>query len=75
MEAIRQYLKVKGRTLEVVLPDDFIADEVEVIVLAKDGFELTEEMKATLNERLNEPAEGYITSEDSLNRLKKRNGL
>ena len=38
MEAIRQYLKVNGRILEVILPDDFIADEVEVIILPSGKF-------------------------------------
>lgn len=33
MEAIRQYIKVNGRTINITLPDDFDADEVEVIIL------------------------------------------
>lgn len=33
MEAIRQYIKVNGRNISITLPDDFNADEVEVIIL------------------------------------------
>lgn len=33
MEAIRQILSVKNHSVTVILPDDFIADEVEVIIL------------------------------------------
>lgn len=33
MEAIREIVKVKNRQVIINLPDDFIADEVEVIVL------------------------------------------
>lgn len=34
MEAIRQFIKVNGRNINIILPDDFNADEVEVIILA-----------------------------------------
>lgn len=34
MEAIRQYVKVNGRNISITLPDDFEADEVEVIILS-----------------------------------------
>jgi hypothetical protein len=34
MEAIRQYVKVNGRNINITLPDDFDADEVEVIILS-----------------------------------------
>ncbi|WP_409417248.1 hypothetical protein [Flavobacterium sp. PS2] len=33
MEAIRQIISVKNHSITVILPDDFIADEVEVIIL------------------------------------------
>ncbi|OXA85016.1 hypothetical protein [Flavobacterium hercynium] len=33
MEAIRQIISVKNHSVTVILPDDFIADEVEVIIL------------------------------------------
>lgn len=34
MEAIRQTVKVKNHKINITLPDDFNADEVEVIILA-----------------------------------------
>ncbi|WP_125723345.1 hypothetical protein [Flavobacterium ustbae] len=33
MEAIRQIITVKNHSVTVILPDDFKADEVEVIIL------------------------------------------
>jgi hypothetical protein len=33
MEAIRQTVKVKNHKISIVLPDDFNADEVDVIIL------------------------------------------
>jgi len=33
MEAIRQTLKVKNHTINIILPDDFNADLVDVIIL------------------------------------------
>jgi hypothetical protein len=76
MEALRQYIKVNGRNISITLPDDFDADEVEVIILPKNNdFYLTDEMKAALDARVNEPTEGYLTSEESLSELKKRYAL
>lgn len=76
MEAIRKIVKVKNHQINITLPEDFYADEVEVIILPKQNdFELTDEMKEILDNRLNEPTENYLTSKESLLRLKKRNGL
>lgn len=33
MEALRQFVKVKNHTIQIILPDDFDADEVEVIIM------------------------------------------
>jgi len=33
MEAIRQIVSVKDHTINIILPNDFIADEVEVIIM------------------------------------------
>ena len=33
MEAIRQTVKVKNHTINIILPEDFIAEEVDVIIL------------------------------------------
>lgn len=79
MEAIRQFVKVKNREVNIVLPDDFIADEVEVIVLAKSNnsiaFELTDEQKQLLDTRLAEPESEYISSEESLEKIRKKYGF
>ena len=76
MEAIRQFVKVKDHQINITLPDDFFADEVEVIILAKqDDFYLTNEMKETLENRLNEPESEYISSKESLDSLKAKYGF
>ncbi len=36
MEAFRQTVKVKNHSFKITLPNDFIADEVDVIILAKE---------------------------------------
>lgn len=36
MEAIRQTVKVKNHTFKITLPDDFNAEEVDVIIIAKE---------------------------------------
>ena len=75
MEAIREIVKVKNRQVIINLPDDFNADEVEVIVLKTIENELSEEQKIILENRLNEPETEYITSQESLDLLKKKYGF
>lgn len=76
MEAIRKIVTVKNHQINITLPEDFYAEEVEVIILPKqDDFELTDEMKQILDNRANEPTEEYLTSQESLLRLKKKHGL
>ena len=77
MEAIRQFLKVENQKVSITLPDDFIADEVEVIILVKNeiNYQLSEEQIQLLDDRLNEPESEYITSSESLNRLKEKYGF
>lgn len=77
MEAIRRFVKVKNHQVKIILPDDFIADEVEVIILAKNeiNYQLSEEQIQLLDDRLNEPESEYITSTESLNRLKEKYGF
>ena len=77
MEAIRQFVKVKNHQVNITLPEDFIADEVEVIIFAKnyDTFQLSESQIALLEERLNEPETEYITSTESLNKIKEKYGF
>ena len=76
MEAIRKIVTVKNHQINITLPEDFHAEEVEVIIFPKqDNFELTEEMKQTLDDRANETTASYLTSEESLSMLKKKHGL
>ena len=76
MEAIRQTVKVKNHSFKITLPDNFNADEVDVIIMPKqDDFILTDEMKAILDERAKEDISTYITAEESINRLNKKYGL
>lgn len=77
MVAIRRFVKVKNHQVKIILPDDFIADEVEVIILAKNeiNYQLSEEQIQLLDDRLNEPESEYITSTESLNRLKEKYGF
>jgi len=64
MEAIRQYIKVDGRNINITLQDDFNADEVEVIILPKnDDFYLTDDMKAELDLQLKQSCTDYISGE------------
>lgn len=77
MEGIRRFVKVKNHQVNIILPDDFIADEVEVIILAKNeiNYQLSEEQIQLLDDRFNEPESEYITSTESLNRLKEKYGF
>lgn len=77
MEAIRQFVKVKNHQVNITLPEDFIADEVEVIILAKNDidFQLSESQIRLLDDRVNEPESEYIKSSESLNRIKEKYGF
>jgi hypothetical protein len=80
MQAIKQTVKVKNGRVSLDLPVDFHADEVEVIVLSKDeyelpdDFELSDEQKAMLDERANEPKENYIPADEMMKSLRKKFG-
>jgi hypothetical protein len=56
MNAIRQFVEVKNHTFTIVLPDDFDASSVEVIILPKqqNKMELSDETKIVLDSRLND---------------------
>lgn len=81
MIAFKKTIAVKNRQISISLPQEFDAQEVEVIVLSKnehalpDDFELSDEQKTILDERLKEPKENYIPMEKCLNDLKKKYGL
>lgn len=65
MNAIRQFVEVKNHTFTIVLPDDFDASTVEVIILPKqqNKIELSDETKALLDSRLND----YLQNTDEVN--------
>jgi hypothetical protein len=77
MEAIRQFVKVKNHQVNIILPEDFNAEEVEVIILAKNEneFQLSEEQIKLLDSRINEPESEYISSTESLNKIKEKYGF
>ncbi|MPM79905.1 hypothetical protein SDC9_126948 [bioreactor metagenome] len=56
MNAIRQYHKIdETREIKISIPEDFLADEVEVIVLpTKLQYEISEETKKMVMERWDE---------------------
>lgn len=62
MEAIRQYVKVSGRNISITLPDDFEADEVEVIILSSSkNYEIPEWQMKQVQER----TEAYLKNPSS----------
>lgn len=77
MVVIRQFAKVKNHQVNITLPEDFNAEEVEVIIFAKDetNFQLSEEQLQILDNRLNEPESEYISSSESLKQIKKKYGF
>lgn len=77
MEAFRQFVKVNNHQVNITLPEDFLADEVEVIILAKNetDFQLSENQIKLLDDRANEPESEYIKSSESLNRIKEKYGF
>ncbi|MBC7641548.1 MAG: hypothetical protein H7174_04305 [Flavobacterium sp.] len=73
MEAIRQTVKVKNHSFKITLPEDFNADEVDVIIIQKnDDFVLTNEMKLVLDERSKQDKSDFISANESIFRLKNR---
>ena len=77
MEAIRQFVKVKNNQINITLLEHFNAEEVEVIILAKveSIFQLTEDQLDILEYRLKEPESEYISSEESLRKIKEKHGF
>ncbi len=76
MEAIRQFVTVKNRQVTINLPDDFAAEEVEVIIIRNENnFPLSDSMKSILDNRIEEPESEYISAQDSLDRIKKKYGF
>jgi hypothetical protein len=56
MNAIRQYIDVKNNKLNIVLPDDFTAKRVEVIILPSEhSIEIPQWHKDIVLERIKNP--------------------
>jgi Putative addiction module component len=58
MEAIRKFIKVEGKTINITLPDDFYADEVEVIILPSEN-QHTETIPQWQIQQVRERSEAY----------------
>jgi len=56
MEAIRQIVKVKNNKISITLPEDFSADEVEVIILSSrnDNYSIPQWQMDQVRERSNQ---------------------
>ena len=55
MEAIRQFVKVTNKKISITLPDNFTAEEVEVIILPKlDLYEIPQWQIDEVRERTKE---------------------
>ena len=53
----------------------FKSRPITITIEEEDDFELTQEMKAILDERLSEDEGDYITAEESIRQLKEKYGL
>lgn len=63
MEAIRKIVTVKNHQINITLPDDFHAEEVEVIILPKqDDFEIPQWQIDQVRER----TERYLKNPDNV---------
>ena len=65
-----------NETILEAIKATFKSKPITIIVEEDESdFELSTEMKAVLDERLEEDEETYITSKDSINQLNKKYGL
>jgi alkyl hydroperoxide reductase subunit AhpC len=56
MNAIRQFIEVKNNTFQVVLPEDFTAKNVEVIIMPTEGNNsIPEWQKEIIRDRIKNP--------------------
>jgi hypothetical protein len=53
----------------------FKSRPITITIEEEDDFEITEEMKAILDERLKEDGSDYISAEESISQLKSKYGL
>jgi len=59
MQALRQIVNVKNHSLNIVLPNDFAADKVEVIVLSVDEQPIKKSAISNLRGKLNLTTDQY----------------
>nr|WP_315157806.1 hypothetical protein [uncultured Flavobacterium sp.] len=72
MEAIRQIVTVKNHQINITLPSDFIADEVEVIIFPTDkkGITIPEWQINEVRERTSEYLKNPSTAQDFFEAMK-----
>ena len=75
MNAIRKIVKREGNELRILLPDDFISEEFEVIILSTDDISIINEQTDEDTESLNRfsiegLAKAYDDEDDSFDNLK-----
>lgn len=63
MEAIRQTVKVKNHTISIILPDNFNADEVDVIILPSEKKEYS--IPQWQIDQVRERTENYLKNPES----------
>jgi hypothetical protein len=70
MNAIRQFIEVKDNSFNVVLPKDFTAQRVEVIILPSDvEDDIPQWQKDIVLERINQP-KGFVDAFEMLEKVK-----
>jgi hypothetical protein len=60
MQALRQIVHVKNKALKIMLPEDFEAEKVEVIILTVEDEKLQKKSISNLRGKLNLTDEQYI---------------
>lgn len=63
MEAIRQTVKVKNHTISIILPDNFNAEEVDVIILPSEKKEYS--IPQWQIDQVRERTENYLKNPES----------
>lgn len=67
MQALRQFVDVKNHSLNIVLPNDFNADKVEIIVLSVEEQPLKKSNVSSLRGTLNLTNEQYDNFQQYIN--------
>jgi hypothetical protein len=70
MEALRKIVSVKNRKITIVLPDDFDANEVEVIIFPSDKSDTSEyNVPQWQIDRVRERTENYLNNPDDVTHI------